>query len=107
MATVIKKIIRPNQASKEALHFTLIFGVLKNVNYLRIFRSLVKYENLTVQDVEKILKISHSLANRYLKKLITNDIIVKKEINNLSNYSLNTNNKNILMFKTFFTTINK
>ncbi len=107
MVTVIKRNTRPNQLSKEALRFTLIFDILKDVNYLRIFRSLVKHESLTVQDVEKILKISHSSANRYLKKLTTDNVLIKKEINNLSNYSLNTSDKNILMFKAFFTEINK
>lgn len=107
MKAIVKKVTQPGQMSKEALRFTLICGILKNISYLRIFRSLVKYDSLTTQDVVKILKISHYLANRHLKKLTTNDILIEKEINNLSHYSLNASNKSILIVKNFIGAINK
>ena len=100
----ISKIItkRVRQTKKSIFRPTAIFSILSNTNCFRIFSSLVKYDKLTSQDIAVALKISRSLATRYLTKLESNHILTKRIDGRELYYYLNHENPQVAAVESLF-----
>ena len=96
---IVKKV---DKTRKRVFRLVSLFNILSDQSCFRVFRSLVKYDKLTIEDVTKILKISDSVALKCLNRLEMNGILIKIETESNVYYSLNLKKLEVKAIKIFF-----
>lgn len=91
--------LKPRPCSR----LSLIFKILSDIQYFRIFRSLFREDQLRATEVAALLNISADCAYKHLKTLERYNLIVKKNGSAVSSYALNRRHSLVTAMKiTFF-----
>lgn len=88
---------------KKNQEFVLALKTLGDINRYRIFRSLIKKQNMQVSDIAKTLNISMPLASQHLKILMLSRLFNKKKHGRRVYYFLNLDNPNVRSIVKVFT----